>query len=166
MKLIVHDLAAQQETALGLRRPDTHVVSDDGTIHACIGCFGCWVKTPGQCVIRDAYGDMGSLMGHCDEYILISRCCYGGFSPFVKNVMDRSISYSHPDFCIRGGEMHHRHRYANRLAFRVFLYGDDLSDEEKATAEGLVQANALNFEAAATSLRFVQRWEELAGGVL
>lgn len=166
MKLIVHDLTAQQESELGLRGPDVHIVADDGTIHPCIGCFGCWVKTPGQCVIRDSYGDMGALLGHCDEYIVISRCCYGGFSSFVKNVMDRSISYMHPDFRIRGGEMHHRHRYDNRLVYRVFFYGDDLSDEEKATAEALVRANVLNFDGTLATLRFADRLEEFAGGVV
>ncbi|WP_407654270.1 MULTISPECIES: hypothetical protein [Caproicibacterium] len=35
-------------------------------------------------------------LSQCDELILISKCCYGGFSPFVKNVLDRSIPYIHP----------------------------------------------------------------------
>ena len=68
------------------------------TIHPCIGCFGCWVKTPGKCVIHDGYEDTGIDMSKCGELILIGRCCYGGESPFVKMVQDRALSYIHPDF--------------------------------------------------------------------
>jgi len=25
----------------------------DKTLHYCIGCFGCWLKTPGECAIHD-----------------------------------------------------------------------------------------------------------------
>ena len=42
------------------------------------------------------------------ELVLVSRCCFGGPGPFVKNVLDRCISYVHPYFVIKNGEMHHR----------------------------------------------------------
>ncbi|MDU3351391.1 MAG: flavodoxin family protein, partial [Clostridium sp.] len=101
MRLIIHDLKSEEFEKLfpnGLE--DTSVISDDGSIHNCIGCFGCWLKTPGACVIRDKYGDMGEYLSKCDEVIIISECVYGGFSPFVKNVLDRSISYVLPFFKI------------------------------------------------------------------
>ena len=83
MRLIVHDLAEEQVKCIFSQNLDTQIIGDGGTIHHCIGCFGCWVKTPAQCVIRDNYGDMGELLSKCDELILVSKCCYGGFSPFV-----------------------------------------------------------------------------------
>lgn len=60
MKLLIHDLKTEEFEKLNPGPSDEMlVISDDGSIHNCIGCFGCWVKTPGACVIRDKYGNMG-----------------------------------------------------------------------------------------------------------
>ena len=112
MKLIIHDLDEEEFKNI-FSEPDEDVVliGNSGEILNCIGCFGCWIKTPGKCIIRDQYGDMGELLARCEEARIISRCCYGGYSPFVKNVLDRSIPYLHPYFKIKNGEMHHKQRY-------------------------------------------------------
>lgn len=147
MKLIIHDLEEEKFKELW---PDTQedekIVFDKGTIHHCIGCFGCWIKTPCTCVIHDQYEDMGEYLSKCDEVIIISECFYGGFSPFVKNVLDRSISYIHPYFVIRNKEMHHRRRYSNHIDLKVWFYGENITEQEKQTAEKLIQANAINLD--------------------
>lgn len=144
---------------------ETMLIKNDGSIHHCLGCFGCWVKTPGACVIRDSYGNMGEYLSKCREVVIISRCYYGGFSPFVKNVLDRSISYLHPYFAIRNGRMHHRRRYQNRFALKVWFYGEDITAKEKETAEKLVEANAINYDVAEYSVTFVQDISEMEGEV-
>lgn len=73
---------------------------DSQILRHCIGCFGCWVKTPGECIIKDSYQNMGKQLSKCEELILISKCTYGGVSPFVKNVLDRAIPYISPNFRI------------------------------------------------------------------
>ena len=105
MILLIHDLGAEEAKRLeSTYATETVVVSDDGTIRHCVGCFGCWTKDPGSCVIKDKYSDMGALLGACTQLHIVSRCVYGGFSPFVKNVLDRSISYVHPDLRMREGK--------------------------------------------------------------
>lgn len=54
------------------------VFSDNGTIRPCTGCFGCWIKTPGRCVLPDPYRDMGAYLANSGELVLVSRCCFGG----------------------------------------------------------------------------------------
>ena len=164
MKLFIHDLA---EDAIKKLLPNAidhlKIISDHNTIHHCIGCFGCWIKTPGACVIRDEYGDMGEILSKCDEIVIISKCYYGGFSPFVKAVMDRSIPYGHPYFTFRNGEMHHRRRYDNHFTLKVWFYGEGITEQEKQTAEKLIQANAINMDCSVQKLTFVRDIAEIEG---
>ena len=130
----------------------------------CIGCFGCWLKTPGKCIIKDGFQDMGQRLSEVSEFILISKATFGSYSSPVKNVLDRSISYVLPFFEIRNGEMHHGERYHNDLTISALFYGD-MSEEEKQTAENLVKANAVNLNAALGKGHFVgsmnDAWEVL-----
>lgn len=161
MKLVIHDLPWERDSAASDER--IRVVADDGTIRPCIGCFGCWVKTPGQCVIRDGYGDMGAAIARADEVVLISRLCYGGFSPFVKNVLDRSIPYIHPDFILKNGEMHHKSRYDRAFRLSACFYGSDITEREKKVARELVAANAVNMHCDVAEVLFAQDAETFRG---
>ncbi len=161
MKLIITDL----ETLPCKVEGEYKLIKPAGDIRHCVGCFGCWVKTPGECVIRDGYQLTGRDLSRCGELILISRCVYGSVSPFVKNVLDRAISYIHPDFVIRQGEMHHKRRYDNRLNITACFYGDDITPAERSTAERLTAANSVNYDGSAL-VRFFKSPEELREVVL
>lgn len=160
MRLIIHDLTEEEFKELGFTTENQIVVSKEAPIRHCIGCFGCWVKTPAACVIRDDYGDMGHKISRCDELLVISRCVYGGFSPFVKNVLDRSISYIHPFFTKRNHEMHHRRRYKNKIDFRVWFYGNMIGSEQE-TARKLIKANGINLDVASFTVDFFSNVETL-----
>ncbi|BCK01175.1 flavodoxin family protein [Anaerocolumna chitinilytica] len=166
MRLLVHDLTPQEFEALGLElSPETTVISDDGTIKPCIGCFGCWVKTPGVCVLNDKYQNMGQLLSKCSEYIIISKCCYGSYSPFVKNIFDRSISYFLPYFNNIDGETHHKKRYDNRFSLSVLFYGNDVTEAEKETAKDLVAANSTNYSRIKYNVSFYDNTLSLKEGL-
>lgn len=154
-KVVIHDLTREEWEGFVDVPEDVKVIADDGSIKKCIGCFGCWVKTPGQCVIADDYQKMGAVFGGAEELVIISRCSFGSYSPFVKNVLDRSISYMLPYFENRNHEMHHRARYGNHIRMRVYFYGEDITAEEKHTAEQLVEANAVNFQGIVEQILFV-----------
>lgn len=162
MKLIITDIEDFHVHVQG----EYKVIKPKGNIHNCIGCFGCWVKTPGRCVIHDGYEGTGSDMGKCAELILVSRCCYGSVSPFVKTVQDRAISYIHADFVIRKGEMHHKQRYQNRITLSAHLYGENITDMEKETTRELLNANAVNYDGLVKSISFYKDVEELEGVIL
>ena len=85
--------------------------------------FCCWRKTPGECVIKDGYENMGALIHHADEVVVISKYTYGGFSSFVKNAFDRCIAYVLPQFEVIKGETHHKRRYDEDKAFTFIFYG-------------------------------------------
>jgi len=157
VKLLIHDLSKEDfNDLLGTIEGEIKIIDDNSTIHNCIGCFGCWIKKPGECVIADDYSNMGEYLSKCNELIIVSKCFYGGYSPFVKNIMDRSISYIHPYFEVRNNELHHRQRYENHFEMSVYFYGENISSKEKTTAEKLVKANALNLICDIKNLIFVK----------
>jgi multimeric flavodoxin WrbA len=156
MKLIITDIKDMQSK----QNAELRVITDNGNIRQCIGCFGCWIKTPGRCIIKDGYEATGEQISKCSELIFISRCTYGGYSPFVKNVLDRAISYVSPHFVIRNGEMHHKRRYDNRMSLSAYFYGENITDAEKETAQSLLMANALNLNAKLNKVLFFQTAQE------
>ena len=162
MKLIITDI---KDLVLNISG-EYKIIRPDERIKHCIGCFGCWVKTPGECVIKDGFDRTGCDMGKCEELIMISECLYGGFSEFVKKVQDRAISYVRGDFDIVDNETRHRRRYSNRIKLSAYFYGDDITEEEKRTAEGIVKANAKNFYATVEKVAFYNNSQEATEALL
>jgi multimeric flavodoxin WrbA len=163
MKLLIHDLEKLNENKLLNNRDEITVISDNGKIKPCICCYGCWIKTPGKCIIDDGYNNMGMLLSKCNQLIVISKCFYGGYSPFVKNVFDRSVCpYLLPYFKTKNGETHHPKRYKNTIALSVHFYGK-ISETEKETAKKLIVANGNNLFQK-TNINFYDTFDEIKGG--
>ena len=157
-RLIIYDVPTGH---IGPYTNEEDILVNADDIHRyCIGCFGCWLKTPGTCVIKDGFEDMGQRLSQVSEFILISKATFGSYSSAVKNVLDRSIPYVLPFFEIRNGEMHHGERYHNALTISALFYGD-LTHAEKRTAVNLVKANAVNLNATLGKVHFVNSMEDV-----
>ncbi len=153
-RLLIHDLDEADAAVLLNDLPiDVIVFPAKPRVKHCVGCFGCWIKTPGKCVITDRCADTPTILGACRELILISRCVYGGYSPEVKAVIDRSIGNSLPFFHIVHGEMHHPRRYDNALTLTVHFYGS-MDEKERDLATRLVEANHRNLGTVAQQVCF------------
>ncbi|HPJ02066.1 MAG TPA: NAD(P)H-dependent oxidoreductase [Candidatus Limiplasma sp.] len=99
----------------------------------CRGCFGCWVKTPGECVIRDSMADINRDSMQSDVAVYLVPVVFGQYSANMKNALDRWIPNILPFFEVRkNGETIHPARYLENPAFIMIGYGDGLSAEEKA----------------------------------
>ncbi len=149
MKVIIHDMEDMNFNKMfeeNMLRDDKEIkiISNNGKIKGCIGCFCCWTKTPGVCILKDEYNNIGEILSKANEVIIISKCIYGSYSPFVKNILDRSIPYLLPFFKIQNKEIHHKIRYKNRFNLKVYFYGENITEEEKDTAKKLIKANKLN----------------------
>ena len=99
MHLILHDLSPEQAQRHLPPQGDTvRWLVTAPSVKPCTGCFLCWTKTPGECVIPDRGQEFCRLLARADKLTIVSRCYYGGFSPDVKAMIDRHIGYMLPWF--------------------------------------------------------------------
>ena len=76
MKLILTDCPL--DSCLSLPGDVTWMDLSALQIRNCVGCFGCWTKTPGRCVIRDDAVKVYPLIAQSDKLLYVSRVKYGG----------------------------------------------------------------------------------------
>ena len=67
-------------------------------IKHCRGCFCCWFKTPGKCVIKDDMAEVISRLEGVDVLVLATPLYFDNISGILKNFMDRSIVVGNPHF--------------------------------------------------------------------
>ncbi|KJS21574.1 MAG: hypothetical protein VR72_10110 [Clostridiaceae bacterium BRH_c20a] len=116
----------------------------DTRIESCLGCFGCWVKTPGICVINDAGRDLAKSVVQSDLVISVSLVTFGGYSYEVKKALDRLIPIISPFFKKINGEVHHKPRYKRYP--KVISIGTLTENKQELidTFQYLVKRNAIN----------------------
>ena len=71
--------------------PDTYYIDlNHKQIKGCTGCFSCWVKTPGKCVIRDDAVTLYPLIAKSKKLIYVSRLYCGMYDEPLKRLLERS----------------------------------------------------------------------------
>jgi hypothetical protein len=137
--------AAAVSAALKARGWDAKAFALAGmNIQPCRGCFSCWVKTPGHCVIQDDEEAILGATAASDRVIWLTPITFGGYSPELKKALDRIIPILLPFFSKVRGQTHHPLRYPRPR--RLLAIGT--LKQEDADSEGvfrhLVGRNALN----------------------
>lgn len=108
-----------------------HFILKDMNIHHCSGCFGCWVKTPGQCVHKDDANEIARQVIQADFVLWASPLVLGFPSFHLKRIMDRSIPLVHPYFEVVEGEAHHLARYKKYPVFGLLMKPGESDDAEQ-----------------------------------
>lgn len=113
----------------------------------CVGCFGCWTKTPGKCVIRDDAVKVYPQIAASDRILYVSKIKYGGYDTVMKTMLERSIPVQQAFIRLLHGETHHVQRDVIPKKAVIIGYGD-ISAEEQEIFRLLVERNAknMNFE--------------------
>lgn len=115
-------------------------------LHYCIGCFNCWLKTPGTCVFDDVGRNICEDFVKSDVVLYLGPIKYGCYSPVIKRTFDRIIPDILPFFKKVNGEIHHVGRYDKYPEIVAIGYSEDISDEEEETFNSLVTANGINLQ--------------------
>ena len=101
----------------------------DSRLRYCIGCFNCWIKTPGKCVHKDDGPELLRAIINSNLVIFASPLIMGFPSAFMKKTMDRLIPLIHPHFELVKGEVHHKKRYAEYPALGLIVQPEGTKDD-------------------------------------
>jgi hypothetical protein len=119
----------------------------DLEIHDCLGCFGCWVQTPGVCVMDDAGRDVARQVIGGDLAVFLTPVTFGGYSSQLKKAVDRLICLISPFFTRINGEVHHKPRYRHYPRLLGVGVLPEADGESERIFAALVGRNALNMHA-------------------
>lgn len=119
----------------------------DLRIASCTGCFDCWIRTPGICVLDDDATQVAHALSLAERVVFLSPLVFGTYCAAIKGALERSIRVLLPTFRTLHGETHHPHRYE----MSPHLVGIGLADRPDAEAEEIFHdhflRNGLNFNA-------------------
>ena len=145
-RLILYDFGSEDRGAEGQIQEDFYFPVQP-MVERCLGCFGCWVQTPGRCAIQDRASVLPQQMKRCDQWIIISPVLYGGYSLCVKAALERCLGYMLPYLRIVQGRMRHQLRYPDHVfQLQAYFYGP-CSPKERELAQRLVGSNGKNLGA-------------------
>lgn len=123
-------------------------ISLRGTAMAhCIGCFNCWIKTPGICIADDSGRDSTAAVAASDTTIFFSPVIFGGYSSLLKRSQERRLPLTLPFFEKVHGEIHHAPRYPNPPRVIGIGVQEHPDEAEAALFKIMVGRNALNSRA-------------------
>lgn len=109
----------------------------------CLGCFGCWTRTPGRCVIRDDAVQIYPRIARSDKLLYVSRIWCGSYDIPMKTMLERAIPVQQAFIRLWHGETHHLQRDVVPKKALILGYGD-ISAEEQEIFRQLVSRNAHN----------------------
>ncbi|MBU0634273.1 MAG: NAD(P)H-dependent oxidoreductase [Candidatus Omnitrophica bacterium] len=122
----------------------------------CLGCFDCWLKTPGECVMRDDSRDICRKYINSDFVLFASPIISGFSSALLKKTQDKLIPLLHPYFEIMGGEFHHMRRYKRYPSLGLLLEKNTGVDEENINIISNIYSRiALKFKSKLRFLKFI-----------
>ncbi|KAB3534509.1 hypothetical protein F8154_08755 [Alkaliphilus pronyensis] len=119
------------------------------SISSCIGCWSCWLKTPGRCVMKDQMVKFYQDYLNSDTVILLMNTAQGFINHNAKAFFDRTIPHYHPYIEIIDGECHHAARYKD-YPDMVFYYDiEGLTKIEEQVIEDYLYRTAYHFKSRA-----------------
>lgn len=139
MKILIHDLDREtfREIFSNIKKDDRIIIGPELRVHPCIDCYDCWIKMPGECPIQDDLGSLIQDLSTTEELVIVTRCFYGGPSPFVKMVLDRMRGYMMPFLDMGENVSYYRLRYRGRMRLKMIFY--DTPEKEEKTAREYVE---------------------------
>ncbi len=143
------DVLAEQVDAQLQQRgwQTTHLTLREQAIKSCIGCFKCWVDTPGECIANGDNRRINALTMQSDVLLFITPVVFGGYSSEFKKALDHQIPLIMPFFKRIHGEVHHAPRYERYPALVGIGVQASRNPRQAQLFRDLVARNGLNLHA-------------------
>jgi len=77
-------------------------------IKPCTGCFCCWVKTPGECAIKDDMAELRGKFTAADIVVFATPLYVDNVTGIMKNFMERLVPLADP-YCVKDENGQYRH---------------------------------------------------------
>lgn len=87
----------------------------------CIGCYNCWLKTPGICIWKDDMSNLFSDLLKTDVVVIASPVKMSFISAHAKRFIDRQLPLIHPYLKMNGDRMGHLRRYTRQPRQLILL---------------------------------------------
>lgn len=143
-----------QAALVGMGHSVTRFDLRDMDLRGCNGCFNCWVKTPGECVLADDGPRHRQAIIHSDFHLYAAPLRMGYPSALLKTSMDKSIPLIHPYVVADQGEVHHLPRYKRYPRLGLLLQAEaDTDPDDLHIVTNLFSRAALNMK---NKLEFVE----------
>jgi multimeric flavodoxin WrbA len=111
----------------------------------CLGCFKCWVKTPGICIIDDYGREAAAQLINSELTIFLTPLVFGSYSFQLKKALDRMIPLISPYFKKVKGEIHHKKRYSKYPSIMGIGIVSKENNKQSQIFKELVERNSINF---------------------
>ncbi|MBW2038748.1 MAG: flavodoxin family protein [Deltaproteobacteria bacterium] len=126
-----------------------HFKLRDMKIRHCRGCFGCWLKTPGQCIFKDDSHDICKEVINSDFVLYAAPLVMGFPSAVLKIAMDKLIPLLLPYIeLVDNKECHHMRRYDKEYPpiGLIIEKEDDTESEDIEIVRDIFARAALDFK--------------------
>lgn len=128
------------------------------TIKDCIGCWNCWMKTPGRCVHKDLNVFYTKYL-EADKVIIFSKVTKGFVSGNLKTLFDRMIPMFLPYVEVSTGESRHVPRYAKYPDIEFYYEGNFVTEEGKQILEDYILRTFDQFASKDITIKSIEEYK-------
>jgi multimeric flavodoxin WrbA len=157
-RAIVHFVAEAEARGDSVERVNLR----DHRFFQCVGCFDCWLRTPGRCRLRDDGDRLVAAIVDVDLLVFASPLIMGFTSALLKRANDRLLPFLLPYIRVVDGECHHLMRYGHGLDLALLLERGDATDAELEATLAVYRRFVKNIDG---KLAWVREAAEKEGGL-
>ena len=119
--------------------------TDEENLPYCCGTFGCWIKTPGECILGEKCRAIAEKKMHSDLLIFFTPVVFGGYPARLKRAVDHFIPNILPFFKRIYKETHHVKRYQTYPSFLSLGVLPHKDETQQKVFHALFERNCRNF---------------------